>query len=97
VTNCQPISYDPPESERESKVSPALSMNFKYNNKKIEVEYSIQSLDIVLGIVGGLKEIFWSISILFIGGYSRFSASTDKLESFYTLDRKVGANARPNK
>ena len=53
------------------------------------IEYDILTLDIVLGIIGGLSGLIWQFSGLFMSDYEDFKKNMSILKSFYTIDKNT--------
>jgi len=52
-------------------------------------EYTIMTLDVVLGIIGGLSGLVWQGFGLIMGGYEEFKKDVSLLKSFYTIDKRT--------
>jgi len=48
-----------------------------------KVDWSINSLDLVLGLVGGLSGIVWGFLLLVFGGYESFKLENSLIGSVY--------------
>lgn len=45
---------------------------FKQSRRVNEYTWSINSLDLVLGVIGGLSGIVWAVLAMLFGGYEAF-------------------------
>jgi len=70
-------------------VVPCMQINFATDVKKETTQYTVDSLDILLGVIGGFSGLIWSIMGCCVGGYETFRQETEQLESFYSSDKNV--------
>lgn len=49
------------------------------------IEVAVQSLDIVLGLVGGLSSILWGTLYLVFGGYEQFKLQNSLIGHVYPV------------
>jgi hypothetical protein len=59
------------------KSAPAMSLNFNNNVKTTKITYNIDSLDLLLGVIGGFSGLIWSIMGCCVGGYSTHRQETE--------------------
>ena len=61
-----------------------LSFMYVQANEVYEEEWVIQSLDIVLGLVGGFTGLLWSVTAMIIGGYESFKFESSLIGALYS-------------
>jgi len=57
------------------------------------MKYAIDSLDLILGVVGGFAGLVWSTFSCCIGGYESFRQETEQLESFYSSGKRIKSHS----
>jgi len=73
-------------------VSVGLQIGMSNSVKLTTTTYSIDTLDILLGVIGGFTGLIWSIMSCCIGGYETFRQETEQLESFYSSDKNINSD-----
>lgn len=68
---------------------PAFQFTFKQSNKITTVQYTVQTVDLMLGVIGGFAALVWSTAGVIIGSYQEFRMETSLLQYFYTTDPNV--------
>lgn len=58
--------------------------------------FAIQSLDIVLGLVGGLSSILWGFLFFLLGGYEQFKLSNSLIGYVYPISPTGGPGGEFN-
>ena len=68
---------------------PVFQMTMPRSNRSVHIEYTVATLDLMLGIIGGFASLIWSVMSLCLGGYEEFWMQTSLLENFYTAQKAV--------
>lgn len=58
---------------------------FKQSRRVNEYTWSINSLDLVLGVIGGLSGIVWAVLAMLFGGYEAFKYQNSLIGSIYPI------------
>ena len=74
-------SYPPEASSGE--VSTSVFLNWKQGRRINEFTWSINSLDLVLGVIGGLSGIVWAVLAMALGGYEAFKYQNSLIGAVY--------------
>ena len=65
-------------------------MRLTQSQKQNNYEWVVNSLDIVLGLVGGLAAVFWSALSYSLGDYEQFKYENSLIGSIYpTIPKKT--------
>jgi hypothetical protein len=70
-------------------ISPAYELTLTNSAATQEVKYTVDSVDILLGVIGGFSGLIWSSMAFCVSGYESFREETTKLESFYTSHTNI--------
>jgi hypothetical protein len=85
----KPYYYNECLSEGNYWACPLFEVSFQVDNSMVTVEYDIVTLDMILGIIGGLSGLIWQFNGLLIGDYEEFKKNMSLLKSFYTIDKNT--------
>ena len=61
----------------------AYTCSYTQSRKQVNQQWSINSLDIVLGLVGGLAGIVWGLMALVFGPYEAFKLENSMISAVY--------------
>ena len=56
---------------------------YKQSRRVNELSWSINSLDLVLGVIGGLSGLIWSLLAMVFGGYESFKYQNSLISAVY--------------
>ena len=65
---------------------PVFQTQYELGNQKFKQEYDIQTLDMILGVIGGFAGLVWQFFGLITADYEEFKKNVSLLKSFYTVD-----------
>ena len=74
-----------------------LSFMYVQANEVFEEEWVIQSLDIVLGLVGGFTGLLWSATAMILGGYETFKFESSLIGALYKTAPEVAQKPKTEK
>lgn len=74
-------SYPPQASAGE--FTTAVILNWKQGRRINEFTWSINSLDLVLGVIGGLSGIVWAVLAMALSGYEAFKYQNSLIGAVY--------------
>ena len=70
-------------------------MTYGQSRLQTQNEFAIQSLDIVLGLVGGLSSIIWGCLFLVFGGYETFKLENSLIGTVYATQPNLDTDQEP--
>ena len=74
--------------EEKLAIAPIFSQVLCQDRSYLETTWSVQSLDIVLGLIGGFVGLIWDLLGYSLGGYESFKFNTSLISEIYaTTDR----------
>ena len=75
-------------SSTESRLTSA-QLHFRSSRKVNKESWKINSLDLVLGLVGGLSSIIWGFLLLIFGNYESFKLENSIIGQIYETRPKI--------
>lgn len=63
---------------------PLFSQIMLQDRSYLETKWSVRSIDILLGLIGGFTALIWDLLSRFLGGYESFSFSTALISEIYS-------------
>ena len=73
-----------------------IEIEWIQDRKQDEITWAVKSLDIVLGLVGGLSGILWSGLFLLFGGYESFKLENSLIGAVYSTFPQEGEDLDAN-
>ena len=81
-------SYPPLDAEGEIKTEVVIV--WKQGRRINELTWSINSLDLVLGVIGGLSSIVWAVLAMALSGYEAFKFQNSLIGAVYPTAPSIG-------
>ena len=67
----------------------SVFLSWKQGRRINEFTWSINSLDLVLGVIGGLSGIVWAVLAMALGGYEAFKYQNSLIGAVYPTAPKI--------
>jgi hypothetical protein len=62
---------------------------FEVNSRSLEITYTIDSFDMLLGVLSGFAGLVWLLASIFISDYEAFKMESSFIKSFFSSEASV--------
>ena len=69
---------------------------FTQSRKNITTQWSVDSIDLILGFIGGMSEVIWTILAGAMTSYLNFNFESGMIRNFYGISRMHPGSDTPN-
>ena len=69
---------------------------FTQSRKNITTQWSIDSIDLILGFIGGMSEVIWAILGMLMASYLTFHFESGMIRNFYGVSKMHPGSDPPN-
>ena len=53
----------------------------------LETQWTIDSIDLILGFIGGMAGVIWAILAFMLGSYQNFAFENSMIQNFYSVGK----------